>query len=84
MLLKVYKDTECYISKKKNNQTIPISESFAKTKFIQETIIKIDEDIPKQKNLIPVITTVGDIESLVGDMLVKTIVWVNEEDLIRL
>jgi len=67
----------------KDNQPAPISESFAKTKFLQESTIKIVEDIPKQKNLIPVITTVADIESLIGESLRETIVWINEKDLIK-
>jgi len=85
MIFKVLEGTTCYISSKRSGSISPVlSDLCAQTEFIRDAIVKLDETLTKQNNLSPINVSVGDIQSLIGDNSMKTIVWVKTKDLMKI
>tara|TARA_Y100000310_G_C20511522_1_gene729116 strand:+ start:25 stop:282 length:258 start_codon:yes stop_codon:yes gene_type:complete len=84
MPLKVLKGTECFVSLRRDGTFAPISDSYAKTEFTREAVVQVDESLSECDNLSPIMATVGDISSLIGDHASQTVVWIKAEDLIKI
>ena len=78
------KGTECFISSRRAGAMALIPDSYAKTEFAREAVVKIEESLSECDSLSPVTATVGDISSLIGDNTTQTVVWIKAEDLIKI